>query len=82
MTKELMTSILMTDRCSKAEAERFITDGVTICSADDLGFLEELNQAREDDEEPITIESIKAGKVEDFSFVEYDNKEYYIAYVV
>lgn len=80
MTKDLMINILMADRCTKAEAEKFIQKGATICPVDDLSFLNEYNEALGD--EPITIEAIKAGTVTDFSFVEYEGNEYYIAYVL
>ena len=77
-----MINILMADRCSKSEAERFIKEGSTICPIDDLSFLDDLNKALDEDDEPITIEAIKTGKVTDFSYVEYEGKGYYIAYVV
>lgn len=80
MTKEMMIEILKEDRCTKAEAERFIKDGTTVF--EDAGeFLEFINEFKEEDEERYTLDDVKNGYVSDTSCVRYEDKEYYIAYV-
>ena len=80
MTHEMMIEILKEDRCTKAEAERYLKNYTTVCDADNLLFLDEYN-AGLDEEDRFTLEDIKEGKVTDFSYVELDGKEYYISYV-
>ncbi len=80
MTHEMMIEILKNDRCTKAEAERFIKDGTTIF--EDAGeFLEFINEFKEEDEERYTLDDVKNGCVADTSIVTYNDNEYYIAYV-
>lgn len=80
MTKQEMIDILMADRCSKTEAEKYIKTGVIIYE-DLKNFLDDANQFKEDDEELITIEEVRAGHVMDMSATTHNGIEYYIMYM-
>lgn len=70
--------ILMNDRCTKKEAERFIESGTTIYDS----IEEYINEMKRSDcYEGETIENIRAGKCTDISAVTYAGHEYCIAYV-
>lgn len=78
MTHERMIEILKEDRCTRAEAERFIKSGTTIYTDEQ----EILEVAREvSDNESITLDNIKNGNVTDISYVRYNDNDYYIVYV-
>lgn len=78
MTKEKKIEILMADRCSKAEAERFINNGCVIFNS-----IEEYRDSMiESDLDPGTAEDLRAGKIADTSVINYDNHEYVIEYVL
>lgn len=93
MTKERQIQILMADRCTKAEAERFLNDGTQIYTADELREIlekwpEELIPENTDPEE---VAETKAAYLEmldhniemqDHSIVEVDGQKYIIAYVI
>lgn len=76
MEKEKMINILMADRCSKKEAERFIEKGASIYEEKDVQDL------IKDFGNEFTAQDIKDGNVEDISCVQYDGKKYYITYVI
>ena len=78
MTNEIMINVLMADRCTRAEAEKFIKAGTTIYTDEQ----EIVNVAREvSADETITLDNIKNGNVTDIGFVRYDDNDYYIVYV-
>lgn len=84
MTKEMMIEILKEDRCTQAEAERFIKSGTIIFEEifEDAGdFLDFINKFKEEYEERYTLDDVKNGYVADTSCVIYNDKEYYIVYV-
>lgn len=78
MTRERQIEILMEDRCTRKEAERFIKAGTTIYT-DEQEIVEVAREVSED--ETITINNIKNGNVTDFSYVRYNDNDYYIVYV-
>lgn len=80
MNKQEMINILMEDRYSKKEAENRLKIGVIIYE-DLKNFLDDANQFKEDDEELITIEDVRAGHVMDMSAVTHNGIEYYIMYI-
>ena len=78
MTNEMMINVLIADRCTRAEAERFIKAGTTIYTDEQ----EIVNIAKEvSDNEPITLDNIKNGNVTDISYLRYNDNDYYIVYV-
>ena len=78
MTNEMMIEVLMADRCTRAEAEKFIKAGTTIYTEEQ----EIVEVAREvSDDETITLDNIKSGNVTDISYVRYNDNDYYIVYV-
>ena len=78
MTNEMMIDVLMADRCTRAEAKKFIKAGTTIYTDEQ----EIVNVAREvSANETITLDNIKNGNVTDISYVRYDGNDYYIVYV-
>lgn len=81
MTRQEEIEILMSDRCTKNEAIELLKNH-TIIFEDRNDFLRDANQFKEDDEELITIEEVRAGHIENMSATTYKGKEYYIMYVV
>ena len=83
MNKELEIAILMQDRCTKQEAEKYLKRGTYIIAGDDTkelnGYIEDLKACYCWDGE--TIESLMAGEHEDRQPVEYEGKMYLIIYV-
>ncbi len=78
MTNEIMINVLMADRCTRAEAEKFLKSGTTIYTDEQ----EIANIAREvSTDETITIDNIKSGNVADISYVRYNDNDYYVVYV-
>ena len=78
MTREREIEILMKDRCTRAEAEKFIKAGTTIYTEEQ----EIVEVAREvSDDETITLDNIRRGNVTDISYVRYNDNDYYIVYV-
>ena len=78
MTNKMMINVLMADRCTRREAERFIKAGTTIYTDEQ----EIVEVAREvSDDETITLDNIKSGNVTDISYVRYNDNDYYIVYV-
>ena len=78
MTNEMMIDVLMADRCTRTEAEKFLKAGTTIYTDEQ----EIVNVAREvSDDEPITLDNIKSGNVTDISYVRCNGNDYYIVYV-
>ncbi len=84
MTKEREIEILMKDRCTKQEAEKFLKNGTTIF--DDLeenldDYFEEWNV---DEEEKEIYRKMVSEKVPatDWGIVECDGKTYYIMYAL
>ena len=78
MTNEMMINVLMADRCTRAEAEKFIKAGATIYTDEQ----EIVDVAREVSyNESITLDNIKNGNVTDISYVRYNDNDYYIVYV-
>ena len=81
MTKDVMIKIMLADRCTKAEAERFIKNDSIIWEnyedykASCIGGLL-------DEEDIPTLEDIKAGKVEGMSFITFEGKDYIIEYTL
>lgn len=78
MTNEMMINVLMADRCTRAEAERFIKAGTTIYT-DEQEIVEVAREVSYD--ESITLDNIKNGNVTDISYVRYNGNDYYIVYV-
>ena len=78
MTRELTIDVLMADRCTRREAERFIKAGTTIYT-DEKEIVEVAREISED--ETITINNIKNDNVTDISYVRYNDNDYYILYV-
>lgn len=81
MTKEMMIRIMMADRCTKAEAERFIKYDSVIWE-DYEDFKASCIGALMDEDEIPTLEDIKAGKVEGMSFITFEGKDYIIEYTL
>lgn len=83
MTKELEIAILMQDRCTKQEAEKYLKRGTYIIAGDDAkelnGYIEDLKSCLCWDGE--TVETLMAGEHEDRQPVEYEGKMYLIIYV-
>ena len=78
MTNEMMINVLIADRCTRTEAEKFLKAGTTIYTDEQ----EIVNVAREvSDDEPITLDNIKSGNVTDISYIRYNGNDYYIVYV-
>ena len=78
MTNEMMIDVLMADRCTRAEAEKFLKAGTTIYTDEQ----EIVNFAREAaGNESITLDNIKSGNVTDIGYVRYNGNDYYIVYV-
>ena len=78
MTKGLMIDVLMADRCTRTEAERFIKAGTTIYTDEQ----EIVNIAKEvSADETITLDNIKSGNVTDINYIRYNGNDYYIVYV-
>ena len=81
MTKEMMIRIMMADRCTKSEAERFIKND-SIIWEDYESFHEScIGGLCEEDEIP-TLDDIIAGKVEGMSFITFEGKDYIIEYTL
>ena len=78
MTSEMMIDVLMADRCTRAEAEKFIKAGTTIYT-DEREIVEFARGVS--DNESITIDNIKNGNVTDISYTRYNGNDYYIVYV-
>lgn len=79
-TNELNIKILMADRCTKAEALKFLKTGTTIY--DDIeNYVAERNSVAYDEDEKITCDQIRAGEVADIGYVELDGIGYVIEYV-
>ena len=78
MTNEMMIDVLMADRCTRTEAERFIKAGTTIYTDEQeiVKFAKEVS-----DNESITLDNIKNGNVTDISYLRYNGNDYYIVYV-
>lgn len=86
MTKELEMAILMQDRCTKQEAEKYLKRGTYIIAGDDTkelnGYIEDLKAPLSEDLKDCycwgwdgeTIESLMAGEHEDRQPVEYEGK--------
>lgn len=81
MTRQDEIEILISDRCTKIEAIALLKNH-TIIFEDINDFLNDANQYKEDDDELITIEEVRAGHIENMSATTYKGKEYYIMYVV
>ena len=79
MTRELMIEVLMADRCTRTEAEKFIKAGTTIYT-DEQEIIEVAREVSAD-ETTITLDNIKNGNVTDISYVRYNNNDYYIVSV-
>ena len=78
MTREREKEILMQDRCTRTEAERFLKAGTTIYTDEQ----EIVDVAKEvSDNELITLDNIKSGNVTDISYIRYNGNDYYIVYV-
>lgn len=81
MTKEMMIRIMMADRCTKSEAERFIkNDSIIWDNYED--FKESCIAGLLDEEDIPTLEDIKAGKIEGMSFITFEGKDYIIDYTL
>lgn len=78
MTNEMMIDVLMADRCTRAEAEKFIKAGTTIYT-DEKEIVEVAREVSEN--ESITLDDIKNGNVTDISYTRYNDNDYYIVYV-
>ena len=78
MTREREIEILMKDRCTRAEAEKFIKAGTTIYT-DEKEIVEFAKEVSDD--ETITLDNIRRGNVTDISYVRYNDNDYYIVYV-
>lgn len=79
-TNELNIKILTADRCTKAEAIKFLKTGTTIY--DDIeDYVAERNSVAVDEDEKITCDQIRAGEVADVGYVKLDGIEYVIEYV-
>ena len=78
MTNEMMIDVLMADRCTRTEAERFLKAGTTIYTDEKeiVKFAKEVS-----DNESITLDNIKNGNVTDISYLRYNGNDYYIVYV-
>lgn len=73
---EMKIEILKVDGFTKKEAENALKRGTSIVEAEDMEDV--LKQFNEVHEEPITIENIKKGIVEDFRIVTYAGNDYLI----
>lgn len=81
--REVMVKVLMEDGCTRREAENFLKTGtVIIDNENDFKeiYVDKPNAFREEWEDKITMEDVRAGKVTDYSYVELAGKGYYIAY--
>ena len=78
MTNKMMINVLMADRCTRAEAEKFLNYGTTIYT-DEQEIIEVAREVSAD--ETITLDNIKSGNVTDISYVRYNDNDYYIVYV-
>ena len=78
MTNEMLINVLMADRCTRREAERFINAGTTIYT-DEQEIVEVAMEVS--DNESIALDDIKNGNVTDISYVRYNDNDYYIVYV-
>jgi len=70
-------NILLADRCTKEEAERYLQNGSFV-----LEEKEAFKWLKKEWDSDFSFEDIKKGKVSDFSFVEYEGNGYVIVYVV
>lgn len=85
MDKKLMIEVLVADRCTENEAEKYLERGTTIFESEEF----ELNVEKyldewyydEDDKDRI-YDMIKTGNpATDWGVVTYNNNKYYIMYV-
>lgn len=81
MTKEMMVRIMMADRCTKAEAERFIKYDSIIWDNYEDYHASCIAGLCEEDEIP-TLEDIIAGKIMGMSYINFEGKEYIIEYTL
>lgn len=85
MTHEKQIEILMAERCTKREAERFLKEGTTIFEAAEFeeNFENYMNDWYADDEEIESYRRMIDEGIEpvDWSIAEYEGNKYYIMYV-
>lgn len=80
--EELEIAILMADRCTKSEAKKHLKNGTVVRKESEVNdLLKELNEFQDEDEK-YTIDDIKAGVINDISYVTYKGKKYFIEYVL
>ena len=81
--KEKMMKILLENRCTKAEAERYINNDHVIIYEDPEDWLTDENVFREESGDPlITLDDAREGKIADISMVNVDDHEYLIQYIL
>jgi hypothetical protein len=76
--KERDLLIMIADRCTRSEAERFYKAGSTVYENPKEWII---NLKSCDCYEGQTLEDVKAGKIEGVSFVNYNDHDYLIEYV-
>lgn len=78
--------ILMQDHCTRGEAIAHLNNGSIVIPIEEWpAYIEQFEEQTDDVEKfrkEWTVDNIKAGGLEDHSFVEYNGKEYIIEYVL
>ena len=84
MKNEMMINVLMTDRCTRAEAEKFLKNGTVVFEDFEENVESYLDEwdVDEDDREPYRKMVANKITVTDWGIVEQDGKTYYIMYVL
>lgn len=84
--EEMEIEILMQDKCTKAEASKYVANGTVIVPVEEWAdFIAQYDDQYEDIDayhKEYSIENIKAGKLADHSCVEFKGKSYIIEYVL
>lgn len=81
MTKNMMMKIMLTDGCTKSEAEAFWKND-SIVWEDYEDFHASCVAGLLDEEDIPTLEDIIAGKVMGMSFINFEGKDYIIEYTL
>lgn len=80
MTHEMNMNILLADRCTKNEAERYLKSGTIIYTPDEFvnEYIPSIKSCGFYEGE--TLEDARTGKLTDISAVTYNDNEYIIVY--
>ena len=84
MTREREIELLMLDRCTKSEAEKHLKSGSTIFEDFEENIASYLNEWNIEEEDKTEYRKMVTDKipVRDWGIVEYNEKTYYIMYVL